>query len=895
MSGLPHGTVTFLLSDVEGSTAHWERDPEAMRLALARHDVLFEETIRRHGGSHIRPRGEGDSRFAVFPAASDALDAALAIQRSFAAETWPTPRPISVRIGIHTGEAELRDGDYYGLAVNRCARIRAIGHGGQILLSGATARLVADRLPAGTSLLDHGEHRLKDLTVPEHVFQLAAPDLPVEDAPLASLDPRRHNLPVQPAALLGREHEVAEIRALLLRPDVRLLTLTGAGGTGKSRLSLQVAAELTDHFEDGVYLVALGPIVDPALVPSTIAQALDVRDSGGRPVVESLAVFLRDRHLLLVLDNFEQLLPAGLIVAELLMAAPRLKILVTSRAPLQIRGEHELSVSPLAFPTRGQVPPAGALRQYPAVALFVERVQAVHPEFVVSDENAEAVAEVCARLDGLPLAIELAAARARTLSPKAMVRRLERRLPLLTGGARDLPTRQQTLRDAIAWSYDLLTPEEQTLFRRLGVFAGGFTLDAAERVASSEGRGASEDSPLSSLAPRPSSLDLLDSLSAQSLVLQRQTADGEPRFAMLETIREYALERLDEAGELDAIRQEHAAYFLALAEEAEPHLRSARQTTWLRRLDPEHDNLRAALAWSRDSGEAETGLRIAVALCWFWAFRGHVGEGRSWLADLIDLSGGVSRARARARALLAAGTLAIFQADYAVVRALGRGSADLFDVLGDRSGIGSALTCVGIAELGDADIAAARPVLEEAVAACREAENRWGLAQALSQLASVFRQDGDLPGALALREEAAVVARELGDRWVLGMALMGAATIVRGQGDLSRSTALYREALVVLRELEDRWLTPRAIDGLAGCAVLDADHLRAARLFGAAAALREASGTREMSLWRVAVERDVADLQAAMGDLAFTTAWAEGRAMGLEEVIAYALDDQQTT
>ena len=360
--------------------------------------------------------------------------------------------------------------------------------------------------------------------------------------------------------------------------------------------------------------MALGPIVDPALVPATIAQVLDVRDTGGRPVVESLTVFLRERHLLLVLDNFEQILSAGLTVAELLMAAPNLEVLVTSRAPLQIRGEHELKVAPLPFPVRGEVPSTvAALGQYPAVALFVERGQAVHPAFVVTTENAPAV------------------------------------------------------------------------------------------------------------APGPSPLDVLDSLSAQSLVLQRQMPDGEPRFGMLETIREYALERLDEAGELDEIRRQHAAYFLALAEEAEPHLRTARQTAWLQRLDPEHDNYRAALAWSRSTADVETGLRIAGALCWFWAFRGHVGEGRSWLADLLSLPGGSPRSRARA--LLAASTLAIPQADYATVRSLASQSARIFAGLGDRSSVGTALTCVGIADLGDADIASARPVLESAVAVCREAGN----------------------------------------------------------------------------------------------------------------------------------------------------------------------------
>jgi predicted ATPase/class 3 adenylate cyclase len=891
MPELPSGTVTFLLTDVQRSTDLWERDPEAMRAALARHDALFEDAVLEGGGVPIRPRGEGDSRFAVFPSAPDAVGAALAIQRSFAAEPWPTPRPIKVRIGLHTGEAEHRHGDYYGTAVNRCARLRDIAHGGQVLMSEVTMLLARPGLPPEARLVDHGEHRLRDLTQSERVFQVTMPDLPADLSPPAALDARLHNLPIQPTALLGRAPEVAELRDLLLEGDARLVTLTGPGGTGKTRLSIQVAAELAERFEDGAFLVELGPIVDPALVPATIAQVLGVRDMGGRTMLDGLREHLRAKRLLLILDNFEQVLAAAPVVADLLAASPGLRVLATSREPLRVRGEREYAVTPLALPDVRQLPAPETLSQYAAIALFVERAAAIRADFAVTSENAPAVAEICSRLDGLPLAIELAAARVRLLTPQAIVGRLERRLPLLVGGPRDLPARQQTLRDAITWSYDLLNEAEQRLFRRLGGFAGGWTLEAVEGVGFRVfGDGGEPAVPPSLRTPHPAPVDVLDSLTAKSLVVQHELPDGETRSTMLETIRELAVEKLEAADEIDAVRRQHAGFFLAFAEQAESHLRTARQTTWLRRLDREHDNLRAALAWSRTADDGATGLRIAAALCWFWAIRGHVGEGRDWLAELLDLPGGTDRDRARA--LLAASCLAILQADHAAVRALAQRAAQIFTRLGDRAGGGLALTCVGIASLGEGNPPAARQTLEQGVAACREAGDRWGLTLALSQLASVFRQAGDLTTALALREEAAAIARALGDRCTLGLALMGAATVVRGQGDRHRSAALYREALAVLRDLEDLWLTPRAIDGLAGCASLDADYARAARLFGAAAGLREAGGTREMSMWRVEFERDLADVHAALGEATFAALWADGRAMSRPDAVEYALEER---
>jgi predicted ATPase/class 3 adenylate cyclase len=615
MAGLPSGTVTFLFTDVEGSTARWEQQPEVMRPALARHDALLRASIQEHDGHVVKTMG--DAFHAVFVRAPDAVAAALDAQRRLQAEPWGETGPLRVRMALHTGAAEERDGDYYGPPLNRAARLLGIGHGGQILLSEVTAALARDDLPAGATLDDLGTHRLKDLTRPERVFQVAGPELAAVDRPLASLDARPHNLPVQTTPLIGREQAGAAVQAMLLRDDVRLVTLTGPGGTGKTRLSLQVAAEVLDRFEHGAFFVELAPISDPGLVVSAIAQALGVQGAAGRSLLDVLVDALRGRELLLVLDNFEQVLPAATEVDALLRACPRLTVLVTSRAALQLRGEHEFPVPPLALPLTGQASSPAALSQYAAVALFIERATAVKPDFTVTNQNAPAIAEICVRLDGLPLAIELAAARIRLLSPEAMLARLGHGLALLTGGPRDLPARQQTLRGAIAWSYDLLDDAEQRLFRRLGVFVGGCTIESAEGIGDLD----------ESLG-----LDVLDSISplvAGSLVRQQEQPDGEPRFSMLETIREYALERLEESGEAPLVRRRHGEHFLALIEEAAPHLIRLEGATWMDRLQLEHDNLRAALGWGSAAPDtADLMARVAGPFWWFWWMSGHLTEGR---------------------------------------------------------------------------------------------------------------------------------------------------------------------------------------------------------------------------------------------------------------------------
>ena len=483
-------------------------------------------------------------------------------------------------MALHTGSAEERGGDYFGPPLNRIARLLSAGHGGQILLSSATKELVRDALPEGSSLRDLGERRLKDLFRPERVFQLISPELPGSYPPLNTLEARINNLPAQPTPLIGRERELGEVGDLLRTEGVRVLTLTGAGGIGKTRLGLQLGAELLDEFEDGVFFVALAPITDPALVPSAIAEALGVVEAADQPLEEALKDYLRTKELLVLLDNFEQVLGGAPLVGKLLSACPRLKVLATSRSVLRVYGEQEYPVPPLELPSPGRLPAIDKLSQYEALRLFIERAKAARPQFSVTDENAPAVAEICARLDGLPLAIELAAARIKLLTPAAMLERLGSRLKLLGGGARDLPERQRTLRGTIEWSFALLEEGEQVLFGRLAVFSGGRTLEAIEAVCEAEG-----DLPMDALEGVSSLLD-------KSLLRQEEGPGGEPRFVMLETIHEYAREKLQASGEAEEVRRLHAEYFLAVAEEAEQGLWESEQGGWLDRLEAEHDNMR---------------------------------------------------------------------------------------------------------------------------------------------------------------------------------------------------------------------------------------------------------------------------------------------------------------
>jgi predicted ATPase/class 3 adenylate cyclase len=621
MAELPTGTVTLLFSDIEGSTRLLQRAGGAYADLLAEHRRLLDDAFERHGGVVLDR--EGDAFFVVFGSAKDAVAAAAEAQRALSGHEWPDDHEVRVRMGLHTGEPRAVDGRYVGLDVHHAARVMAAGHGGQVLVSEATRALLDD----STRLRDLGEHRLKDLSRPQRLYQLELGEAPTDFPPLRTLDNRPTNLPVQPNELIGRERELGEAAALLAAKGLRVLTLTGTGGVGKTRLALQLAADLVEEFANGVFFVSLAPVRDWELVVPTIARTLGLREQPGETALETLGHYLSEKEQLLVLDNFEQVLAAAPAVAGLLASAPGLKLLVTSRTPLHLSGERTYPVPPLELPE--------------SVRLFADRAHAAALEFSVNDENKQAVAEICRRVDGLPLAIELAAPRIRSLPPAALLRRLDQRLKLLTGGAQDLDERQRTLRATVEWSYELLPESERTLFAQLGVFVGGCRLDAAEALCEAAGVDV---------------LDGLHSLVEKSLLRQRPDTDGEPRFWMLETIREYALELLAESGNLTEARRRHGEWFLALAEHVDLESRTGDQAALFAQLDAENANLRVALDRAYETGDGESMLRLATALWGFWATRGHIAGGSGALEDAIALAG-----RRPARALLGLCTLRLLR------------------------------------------------------------------------------------------------------------------------------------------------------------------------------------------------------------------------------------------
>ena len=877
MADLPTGTITFLFTDIEGSTSRWEHQRESMQTALARHDAILRQAIEAHGGYVFKTMG--DAFCAAFADPVAALSAGLVAQRALIDEDWGALGSVRVRMALHTGVAHERNGDYFGPPLNRVARLLSAGHGGQVLVSAATQELVRDQLAAGGELRDLGDHRLKDLIRPEHVFQLVAPNLPADFPPLRTLDNRPNNLPLQPNPFIGRDQAVEAVRQRLLQPEVRLLTLTGVGGTGKTRLGLQVAADLLDDFHDGVFFVNLAPITDPDLIPSTIAATLGIREAERQSLLDALHAYLRTRQLLLLLDNFEHVLAAAPAVAALLGAAPQLKLLVTSRAPLRVQGEHEFPVPPLALPDPRRLPPLEVLSQYAAVRLFIQRAQEVKPDFAVTNTNAPAVAEICVRLDGLPLAIELAAARSKFLPPAALLQRLSSRLKLLTGGARDLPMRQQTLRAAIDWSYSLLAVAEQTLFARLSVFAGGCTLEAVEAVCNAEGDVAID------------AFEGVASLLDKSLLRQAEGVEGEPRFTMLQTILEYASERLAAHGNVDAIRQRHATSFLSLVELAEPELKGPDTLVWLERLEAEHDNLHAALTWALEQEQHELALRLVGALGGFWERHGRMSEARQWLERALAHGRHDGTVSAAARAL-ALGWLGYFTESPAEARVLKEESVVLWLEVGDKSRIAMGLIGLGIAAADAGDFAAARAYDEEALALFRASGNPALTANALNNLGWHLVQQGEAAEAQPFLEEAVAMIREVGDRLNIGGFQHSLSMAVLAQGDASRAAALLTESLTLFWEAGRTTGCTFCLRGLAQVAVVQQQPERAARLLGAEAALREALDVTLRGGQRSAYDRTVSGARAQLDDATWRAAWAAGRAMSLEQAVSYGLQER---
>jgi predicted ATPase/class 3 adenylate cyclase len=873
---LPTGTVTFLFTDIEGSTRLLQELGEGYRRVLDDHTALMRKAIAEGDGVEIGT--EGDSFFAVFPTATGAVRASAAAQRSLAAHDWAHGKPLRVRMGLHTGEGVLGGDNYLGIDVNRAARIAAAAHGGQVLLSGATRVMVEHALPEGVALRDLGAHRLKDIVHPESLHDLLVEGLPSEFPPPRTLEVPT-NLPMQLTSFVGRERELGRIRELL--EHSRLVTLTGPGGTGKTRLALQAASDLLDRFPDGVFFVELTPVSESDLVPRAIAAALGLREEGSahatsmsRPIVDTLTDHLRNRTTLLVLDNFEQVLEAAPIVGRILSVASRLRILATSRAALHLQGEQEFSVAPLGVPDSDLSDPR-EISRHEAVALFVERAAASDPAFELTGENSAAVAQICARLDGLPLAIELAASRIRLLTPEEILDRLDRRLSLLTGGPRDLPERQQTLRGAIAWSHDLLHDAARAFFRRLSVFVGGWAIPAAEAVCNPDAE---------------IGIDALGGLSVlldNSLIRRKETPNEEVRFDMLQTIREYGLELLDAGEEGAAIRTRHAEHFLALAEEAEPHLRAPKQDHWLDLLEIEHDNLRAAVGWAIDADEAEIGMRLVGALWRFWHLRGYLAEGRRWADDVLALPKAERRTALRAKAVSAAGSLAYWQNDLPPVRRAYEEALAIYRELGDASGVAEGTYNMAYVHALAREVPKASEKLQTSHAQFRELGDRRGEADALWVLALVARFEGDLQLARSRAEESLRLHRELGDRFGMTMALQMLGRVALEVDDLDTARTTFLETMAMHEHMGNRTGITIALDNLAAREIALGNLERAVRLGGASQAIKEsAGGQAPPELIDHPDPRGLA--RGSLVEESIARAWEEGRGMSLEEAVAYA-------
>ena len=873
MAALPTGTVTFLFTDIEGSTTLLQRlGDRRYAEVLAEHQRLLRDAFAKGNGQEIDT--QGDAFLVAFARARDAVATAVAAQLSILKHRWPDGASLLVRMGLHSGEP-IRDADrYVGLDVHRAARICAAGHGGQILLSDSVSGLAARDLPPGVTLRDLGTHRLRDLREPEHLLQVGHPDLPADFPPLKSLDIRPNNLPVQLTSFVGREREKAEVKRLL--STTRFLTLTGSGGAGKTRLALQVAAEVLRDFPDGVWLVELAALSDPSLVPKAVASALDVPEQPGQGLTETLVGFLRGKSVLIILDNCEHLVAACAdLTTALLRACPNLRILATSRETLGVTGETTWRVPSLSVPDPQRLPPLDRFTEYEAVRLFIDRAVASAPQFAVTSGNAPAVAQVCHRLDGIPLAIELAAARVKVMAVEQIAARLDDRFRLLTGGSRTALPRQQTLRAGMDWSYDLLGPRERAVLRRLSVFAGGWTLEAAESVCGGAG------------VEVTSILDVLTSLVDKSLVVA-ETQQGEARYRFLETIRQYAHDRLVEAGEEADVRAHHRNWYLALAEQAEPEVRGPAQVMWLGRLERDHDNLRAALQWSLES-DPKDGLRLAGALWWFWYVRGHFVEGRRWLETLLNSTSDAPD-YLRALALHSNGYLAFQgQSDYAAGRLLCGESLTMWRKVGDKHGIALALNSLGLLASEDGDQATAYALLEESLTVRRELGDRGAVGVSLMNLGLVARRRGDLAAARTLYEESLAMFRELQHAHRIAMVLHNLGLVAHLQGDQVLHRSLSAECLTIRRALDDKPGIAWSLDSFSAIARAQGQARRAARLLGAADALREAIGHTLSPAYLASHAPGVTRVRSELGDEVFGVAWAEGRAMTLEQAIEYAL------
>jgi predicted ATPase/class 3 adenylate cyclase len=872
MANLPTGIVTFLFTDVEGSTRLLQALGDRYADMHAAYARVVREAIASGDGVEIST--EGDSFFAVFESPVEAVAAAVSAQRALAATQWPPGTTLTARMGLHTGVATLGADNYLGIEVHRAARVAAAAHGGQILLSAAVRGLVEDRLPADAWIRDLGEHRLKDIDRPERLADVVIEGLPDRFPPPRTLDARPNNLPAQLTSFVGRREEIADLRRMVAR--TRLLTLTGAGGSGKTRLALQVASEVLADYRDGAFFVDLSAVSDPALVPSAIARALGVIEAPGRPLLEVLMASLAESELLIVIDNFEQVIEAAFVVEQLLGAASRVKALVTSRIVLSLRGEQEYVVAPLEPPDPARATDLAAVRRSEAVQLFVERARDVRPQFEVTERNGTAVAEITARLDGLPLAIELAARRTKLLSPEQMLPRLQQRLSAITSTSRTVPQRQRTLRDAIAWSYELLDGAERRLFARLSAFSGGWTLDAAEAVCRPEDLG----------------IDVLDGLASlvdKSLIRGGEGAREDPRFSMLETIREFAQERLADDPAGDEILELHAAAFLEFAAEAEPHLTASDQGEWLDRCDEEHANIRAALRWAIDAGEAERAQTSAGALWRFWQQRGHLAEGRRWLDEVLALPAPRSGRAARAKALTGAGGIAWWQNDHAAARTFYHEALSIERELGDPVRLAESLYNDAFVVAAAGDLEAAAGLLDESLDLFRRAGDERGVARALVMLVIRDATHGDWAAVIERIEEVVGIWRALGDLLNLAFDLVWLAFSYGRAGRPVEAWDAALEALDLFVAADNPTGTSLALLDLAFLANWEGRHPDALRLAAASAALRDRAGGGPPPGFAGLLEGDpAAEARARLSDDEADEAWGQGLAMSEAEASTLA-------
>ncbi len=868
---LPAGTITFMLTDVEGSTGMWREHPETMFKAAERHHEIIHGTVRRWGGALPRDQGEGDSVFAAFARATDAVGAAIDIQRAFEQEPWETGVELRIRMALHTGEAEVREGNYYGTTVSRTARIRALAWGGQTLLSQATKELVQDRLPAGAEMKDLGSHVLKDFQRAERVHQLCHPDLRVDFPPLRARETAPNNLPTMLTTFVGRSTEMNEVEKLLR--ESRLLTLTGTGGCGKTRLAIEVARNVLDAFEDGVHVVDLASLQDPTLVLPTIAQSLSIHESPGQSTFEGLRQFLQGKKFLLILDNFERVAEAGSIVVDMLAACPDLTVMNTSRASLRVGGEREFLVGPLGL-TDPQTSSIDALNESEAVRLFVERAQAAAFVFNPSEDNIRTVAEICYRLDGLPLAIELAAAQVKLFPLEVLKERLSERSDALGAGVRDLPARQQTLRNLIDWDYELLLTEEQAVFRAMSVFANGFTFEAAQSVVRDfEG------------------FDVfggLGSLVDKSLLRHRPSGELESRFFMLQTIRDYALEALNASEEAERVRGRHGEFYTELAEVADSHLRGPDQVRWLAHLELEHDNMRAALRWAGAQDDPSTELRLAGALVTFWSTRGYLSEGRRWIDRALERTEGQTSAE-RAQLLSGAGVLERAHGDYKLARSHLVECLRLRRELGDDRGVAATLKDLANLHFDKGDLTGAHNLYEESLGIWRKLDDDFGVAQALNNLGVVAQIDGRLEEALEWLSESQKLFRSVGDKQGIARAMMNQGAVSRDLGDFDRAAGFLMDSLLLWRELGDKWDATDCLEDLAATYLAQGRFDSSATMFGTAAALREEIGAPRPPFEAETYEARLARLRLDLGESGFEAAWSAGAGMNLTDAVELAL------